>query len=75
MKKKYLLFLQFVPSANGYIVSDAKGDFLLENNSFKKLSKIASPEELNGINDSQMLLNNVRSSILTGCEQKLTGGS
>lgn len=30
IKKKYLLFLKFIPSANGYIVSDAKGDLCLK---------------------------------------------
>ncbi|MGI8467438.1 MAG: hypothetical protein ACR2N3_03210 [Pyrinomonadaceae bacterium] len=68
MKKRYLLFLKFVPSVNGYIVSDAKGDFLLENNSFKKLSKIALPGGLDIDNDSRMLFSNIRASILTGCE-------
>lgn len=74
-KKKYLLFLRSVPSADGYIVSDARGDFLLENNSFKKLSKITSPEGLKDGSDVRTLFNNVRDSISTGCEQRLTGGN
>lgn len=75
IKKRYLLFLRFVPSANGYIVSDVKGDFLLENDSVKKLSKFVLPDELESNKDSQMLLSNVRSSVLTRCEQKLAGGN
>ena len=75
LEKKYLLFLHFIPSANGYIVSDVKGDFLFEKNSVKNLSKFALPEGLESNNDSQKLLSGVRSSVLTGCEQKSTGGN
>lgn len=74
IKKKYLLFLKFIPSANGYIVSDAKGDFILENNSFKKLSRLRMPEELEGKSELQALLSEVRNSISTDC-QNSTGGN
>jgi hypothetical protein len=72
---KYLLFLNFIPSANGYIVSDIKGDFILENNSFKKLSRFSLPEELETGNDSQDLLNQVRNSVSIGCNPKSAEGS
>lgn len=75
IKKRYLLFLRFLPLANGYIVSDVKGDFLLENNSAKKLSKFSLPEGIENNNGSETLFSNIRSSISTGCEQKLAGGN
>ncbi len=74
-KNNYLLFLAFIPTAKGYVVSDVKGDFLLKDNYFEKLSKFKLPEELENNNDSQMLLNNVRNAILIGCEQITKGGN
>lgn len=72
--KEYLLFLRFIPSANGYMASSDEGDFVLGNNSFKTLSKRFLPEELKGDDNSERLLNAVRSSISAGCSQNLTGG-
>lgn len=65
--KEYLLFLRFVPSANGYVASSPEGDFVLENNSFKTLSKRLLPEELKGGDNSEALLNAVRNSVSAGC--------
>lgn len=75
MKSNYLLFLRFVSSANGYIVSSFRGDFMLEGNSFKKLSLRAIPKELESNNESQTLLNGVRNSVQSGCTQNYTGGN
>lgn len=72
--KEYLLFLRFVPAANGYVVSSEEGDFVLENKSFKKLSKAHVPEEV-ASSDSQSFLNDVRNSILSRCRQNPTGGN
>jgi hypothetical protein len=74
MKNKYLLFLRFLPSTNGYVVSSFKGDFMLQGNSFKKLSLRALPKELENNNDSQILLNNVANSVKAGCNQNSMGG-
>lgn len=67
LKKQYLLFLKFIPSANGYVVSDVKGDFQLEDKSFKKLSAFGLPKELESKDDSQALLREVRNSISVNC--------
>lgn len=73
-KKKYLLFLRSVPSADGYIVSSPNGDFIIEDKSFRKISKVASPDELrNGF--STDLLDNVHKSILIDCKQTSKGGN
>lgn len=72
-KKKYLLFLKFVPSANGYIVSDAKGDFILEDNSFKKLSRLETPRELESKSEPQALLREVRNSVSANCQNSIGG--
>jgi hypothetical protein len=71
--KEYLLFLRFVPSVKGYVVSSPKGDFILDNKSFKKLTKLESPEELANKN-SQSLVNDIHNSILSGCNNNLTKG-
>ncbi len=72
--KKYLLFLKFVPSANGYIVSDARGDFILEDNSFRKISRLEVPRELESKNEPQTLLGEVRNSVSSDCHNS-TGGN
>lgn len=69
--KKYLLFLKFNSSANGYTSFTPKGDFLLENSSFKSLSKLELPKELSIGGHSQTLLNDVRNTASTICKQNL----
>jgi hypothetical protein len=72
--KDYLLFLRFVPEANGYIVSSPEGDFLLEQRSTRTLSKTALPDGLADI-DSQSLLNEIRKSLLVGCGKNTIRGA
>lgn len=72
--KEYLLFLRFVPLANGYVVSSPDGDFILENKSFKTLSKLISPKGLKN-KDSVSFINDIRNSLLSGCPQTVTGGN
>jgi hypothetical protein len=72
--KDYLLFLRFVPSTNGYVVASAEGDFILEDNSFKKLSKQRLPKELKN-NNPQDLLSAIRNAISVGCNQNSAGGN
>jgi hypothetical protein len=72
IKKTYLLFLRFIPSANGYIVSDANGDFSIENNSFKELSKLGLPTELKN-KSSETLLNEVHNAISIDCSKYQQG--
>jgi hypothetical protein len=64
--KEYLLFLRFVPAANGYFVSSPDGDFALTDRLVRTLSKTALPDGLADI-DSQTLLNEVRKSVSLGC--------
>lgn len=72
--KEYLLFLRYVPSASGYIVSSREGDFILDNNSFKALGGKSPPEEVSGNNDSQSLLGSIRNSVSAGCNQNPARG-
>ena len=72
--KEYLLFLRFVPTANGYMVASPAGDFVLENNSFKTLSKRELPKELLSGESHQTLLNEVRNSVSVACKQNARGG-
>jgi hypothetical protein len=65
--KRYLLFLRFVPAANGYMAANPDGDFVLENDLFKKISKNPLPSEL-GNGKSDDLLSNIRESISSGCK-------
>lgn len=69
--KDYLLFLRFVPSTNGYVIASAEGDFILENNSFKKLSKRPLSEELKN-NNPQSLLNAIGEAISVACSKNST---
>lgn len=64
--KDYILFLRFLPSANGYVVASNEGDFMLENNSFKKLSKLSLPGVPDN-NNSQDLLNALQKAVSEGC--------
>jgi hypothetical protein len=68
LKKSYLLFLKYVPGADGYIVSDSKGDFSLENNSFRSLSKQSLPNDLKNGRNRDELINNTRNAVLGGCK-------
>jgi len=72
--KEYLLFLRFVPGANGYVVSSPDGDFLLEQRTTRTLSKTALPDGLAGI-DSTSLLSEVRKSLSVGCGKNTIRGS
>lgn len=72
--KEYLLFLRYIPSTGGYMTSSVEGDFILEGNSFKGLSVIGLPEDIERNKDSQSLLETARSAISTGCVQNSTGG-
>jgi hypothetical protein len=67
LQSRYLLFLRYIPSANGYMVSDVKGDFILEKKSFKTLSRLGVPKELENSVDSQTLLREVHNSVSVGC--------
>lgn len=71
--KKYLLFLKFVPSTQGYLVSNVKGDFVLEGKRLKSLSQANIPNDLRSTDDYQFVLNNIRNFTLEDCSQKLNG--
>lgn len=75
IRKKYLLFLNFVPVANGYMVTGSEGDFLLENNSFKKLSKGMAPDELKKGDNPNLLLSSIRDSVASDCKPTTKGGN
>ena len=71
INKQYLLFLRYVPRAKGYIVSNLKGDFVLEKQSFKTMSKVGIPKEMSS-DDAQSLLNELRNYILSDCGKTST---
>ena len=73
--KKYLLFLNYVPEANGYIANNSFGDFVLEDNRFISLSKASLPEKIKTDNDYQTIINDIRSSVERGCELDSNGGN
>lgn len=75
VKKKYLLFLKSVPGTQGYMPADSEGDLLLEDKSFRKLSKDRAPDELRKGDNSNSILGNVRSSAVTDCKQTTKGGN
>lgn len=69
LKKSYLLFLKYVPGADGYMVSDSKGDFTLDNASFRSLSKQSLPKDLKDGRNSDELINNTRNAVLGACKR------
>jgi hypothetical protein len=69
LKKSYLLFLKYVPGADGYIVSDSKGDFSLDNTSFRSLSKQSLPKDLKDGRNGDELINNTRNAVLGTCKR------
>jgi hypothetical protein len=75
LNKEYLLFLKFIPEANGYKVFNSQSDFVFENNTFKRLSKRKSPNEPKGNINSEMLLNVVQGAVLANCDKSLSGGN
>lgn len=75
IRKEYLLFLNFIPAANGYVVSSAEGDFALENGNLQSLSKLEVPDELTNKSGSQTLINSLRNLNQSDCNEKSTGGN
>ncbi len=72
--KDYLLFLKFVPTVNGYVVATPEGDFVLERNTFKRLSTGGLLNDLKNDTDSEILLSMVQNAITANCSQYLSGG-
>ena len=66
---RYLLFLRFVPGAEGYVATSPEGDFMLDGDLYRKLARRPVPEDLEGENDSRKLTDNVSAAIKTGCKK------
>ncbi|MGI8787263.1 MAG: hypothetical protein ACR2HG_05825 [Pyrinomonadaceae bacterium] len=72
-KNQYLLFLKFVPAANGYKAFDSSSDFSLADNKFNKLTKGRVPKELDFADSETALIQIIRNSKTLGCKN-ITGG-
>lgn len=69
LRQNYLLFLKYVRGANGYLVSDEKGNFLLENDTFKQA--FGANKELNGVDTAMKLVESIRMAATAGgCSQR-----
>jgi hypothetical protein len=73
--KDYLLFLNYVPEANGYIANNSFGDFVLEDDRLVSLSKAPLPKKIKTDNDYQTITNDIRSSVERGCDLDSNGGN
>jgi hypothetical protein len=71
--KDYLLFLNYVPEANGYIANNSFGDFVLEDDRLVSLSKAPLPKKIKTDNDYQTITNDIRSSVERGCDLDSNG--
>lgn len=71
--KIYLLFLHYVPGANGYSAADFQGDFVQTGNRFAPLSNYGVPRGVNELLDSQTLLNSIKKSVSIGCNETSEG--
>lgn len=69
INREYLLFLKFVPLAKGYVTASPEGDFLLDNNMFKSLSKRGLINEINKDVESEILFNRIQSAVSANCNQ------
>lgn len=73
--KEYLLFLRYVPSTDGYMISSFEGDFVLEGSSYKGLSVRRQPEDSGTEKTSHRLLEAIRNAAFLGCDQNSSTGS
>lgn len=71
LNKEYLLFLKFVPTTNGYIVASPQGDFALEDNNFRSLSKRGFLNGLKKTTNLETLLNMVQNAVSANCNQSI----
>lgn len=69
---EYLLFLKYVPTSEGYLVANPKGDFVLEKGLLVPLSSATVPEGLK-MNDSISLTNDIRDAMAHPCATNLGG--
>jgi hypothetical protein len=69
ISNRYLLFLRFVPGAEGYVAASPEGDFMLDGDSYRKLARRPVPESLEGKNDSRELSDSVSAAIKAGCKK------
>ncbi len=63
IEQNYLLFVKYLPSAGSYVVSNARGDFIIEENSFSSLSRLGMPKDMESVKNFPELLNRVNSSL------------
>ncbi|MDQ6786068.1 MAG: hypothetical protein M3033_04530 [Acidobacteriota bacterium] len=73
-KGQYLLFLKFVPAANGYKSFNSSSDFSLADNKFNKLTKRILPKELDFVDSETSLVQLIRNSNMLGCKNVIGGG-
>lgn len=69
----YILFLTYVPAANGYMVSGSEGDFLIYGHSYKKLGEAPTYSKLSPTGDTSDLLTALRNAVSLGCDNGLKG--
>ncbi|MFM9903611.1 MAG: hypothetical protein ACKVQJ_03455 [Pyrinomonadaceae bacterium] len=72
LNKDYLLFLRYVPTANGYMMSDYDADFAIDGNSTRSLARAgAAPAEVKNNRDSpSKLIGQISGIIAQGCKKK-----
>jgi hypothetical protein len=68
---EYLLFLKYIPSAKGFIVADAGGDFRLNGNSFSSLSRRGILAELRS-GKSENLLEIIQAASAVSCQNRVS---
>lgn len=73
MGRTHLLFLKYIPVAEGYVPADPEGDFALENGFFTKVAKRSVPKEFQGKIRSKDLLTPLRRAISSVCKEEPIG--
>jgi len=68
VRSRYFLFLRYVPKAGGYVPVGSEGDFKVEGDSYKKLTKRLVPHDLENEDGSLDLVGRVKSAINGACK-------
>jgi hypothetical protein len=70
VNRSYILFLRFISSTNGYVISSIEGDFEIENDTFRLLNRYPSPKELREGNNLSALLTDINKVTSTNCSEE-----
>lgn len=73
--KKYLLFLKYIPEADGYVVANSRSDFrITDTGEYESIARTKHPKNLKEGNSTDILISEIQSSFVSDCSQYKSGG-